>query len=87
MKKIISLLLLTLFFSVAPLAADSVPTMNKDELKSQLGTENLVILDVRTGKDWSSSEFKVQGAIRVDGKDLSAVNNYSKDKTFVLYCA
>ncbi len=87
MKKIISLLLLTLFFSVAPLAADSVPTMNKDELKSHLGTENLVIFDVRTGKDWSSSEFKVQGAIRIDGKNLSVVNNYSKDKTFVLYCA
>ena len=87
MKKIISLLLLTLFFSVSPLAADSVPTMDKDELKSQLGTEDLVVLDVRTGKDWGSSEFKIQGAIRPEGNDLSVANNYSKDHIFVFYCA
>lgn len=87
MKKIISLLLLTLFISASPLIADSVPTMNKDELKTQLGSKNLVILDVRTGKDWSSSEFKIEGAVRPEGKDLSVAKDYPKDHTFVLYCA
>lgn len=87
MKKIISLLLLTLVFSVTPLAAESVPIMSKDDLKSQLGSENLVVVDVRTGKDWSSSEFKIKGAIRLEGKDFSALDSYSKEHTFVFYCA
>jgi len=52
MKKLV-FLLLTLSFMSAPLVfAASVPTMNKDELKSLLGSDSLVILDVRTGNSW-----------------------------------
>lgn len=87
MKKFISLLLLTLFFSVTPLAAESVPKMSKDDLKAKLGAENIVLLDVRTGKDWNSSEFKIQGAIRLEGKDFSVLESYPKEHTFVFYCA
>ena len=68
--------------------AGDVATMNKDELKAQLANDDLIILDVRTGRDWSSSEFKVQGAQRASTSDF---NNWSaslpKDKTLVLYCA
>ncbi len=87
MKKSILLYLLALTFIVTPVLAGSVATMNKEELKAQLGSDNLVILDVRTGRDWSTSEFKIQDAIRVEGKDLSVADNYSKDHIFVLYCA
>ena len=84
------LCLLVLFFSLflaSPLVAGSVQIMDKDELKTLLGSETLVVLDVRLGKDWSSSEFKVQDAIRIDGQDLSVAEQYSKSDTFVLYCA
>jgi len=87
MKKIISLILFTLVFHVTPLLAGSVPTITKDELKTQLSSQDLVIVDVRTGKDWSSSEFKIQGAVRPQGKDLAELNEYPKGSTFVFYCA
>ena len=62
--------------------------MDKDALNGMLAAPDLVILDVRTGKDWSSSEFKIQSAERAPAAeyaDWSASN--SKDKTLVLYCA
>lgn len=76
----------SLFLATQLVAAD-VATMNKDELKALLGSDNLVILDVRTGRDWTTSEFKIQDAIRVDGQDLSAVEKFPKDNTYVFYCA
>lgn len=87
MKKIFAFLITLSFLVATPALAGSVSKMNKDELKAQLGSENLVILDVRTGRDWSSSEFKIKDAVRVNGSDLSVADNYSKSNTFVLYCA
>ncbi len=87
MKRVFTLLIILIVFAASPLFAASIPTMDKDELKSLLGSENLVILDVRTGRDWSTSEFKIKDALRVDGKDLSAAMTYPKDNTFVFYCA
>lgn len=74
-------------FMVTPLFASSVPTMTKEELRAKLGDENVVVVDVRLGRDWSTSEFKIKGAVRMDGRDFSLLENYSKDQTFVLYCA
>jgi rhodanese-related sulfurtransferase len=87
MKRIVSFLIALAVFAATPLFATSVPTMDKEELKSQLGSEKLVILDVRQGRDWSTSEFKIKDALRVDKGDLSIAKNYPKDSTIVLYCA
>ena len=87
MKRIALFLIALAVFAATPLFATSVPTMDKEELKSQLGSENLVILDVRRGRDWSTSEFKIKDALRVDDGDLSIAMNYPKDSTIVLYCA
>ncbi len=87
MKRIVSFLIVLAIFVATPLFAASVPKMDKEELKSQLGSENLVILDVRRGRDWSTSEFKIKDALRVDDGDLSVAMNYPKDSTIVLYCA
>lgn len=86
MKKILSLFF-TVLLLTTPLFAGSVDKMDKDQLKVLLDSENLVILDVRTGRDWSTSEFKIPNAVRIQGKDLSIVSKYSKDQTIVLYCA
>lgn len=68
--------------------AGSVAIMDKDELKGMLDSPDLVILDVRTGRDWSSSEFKITGATYLGSDEVAAATeNYGKDKTIVLYCA
>jgi len=87
MKKLVALLLTLSFLSAVPIFAASVPTMGKDELKSLLGSDNLVILDVRIGRDWSSSEFKIKNSLRMADSDLSIVEKYPKNTTLVLYCA
>ncbi len=87
MKKIITLFLFCIIFSAMPALSGSVPTIDKDELKALLGSDTLVLFDVRTGRDWSSSGEKIKYAIRVDGGDLSVAKTFPKDNTFVLYCA
>jgi rhodanese-related sulfurtransferase len=47
-----------------------------------------MILDVRTGGDWKSSEFKIKGAVRANPYDFDKwAEVYPKNKTLVLYCA
>jgi rhodanese-related sulfurtransferase len=88
MKNLIFFLSFLLLMAWQPAMAADVPTMSKDELKSKMNAENLVILDVRSGRDWSSSEFKIQGAIRAAGSDIGEWSkHYKKDQTLVLYCA
>ena len=57
-----------------------------EQLKSMLGDPKLVIVDVRIGKDWKSSEYKIKGAVRADPKKVESwASSYGKDKTFVIY--
>ena len=88
MKKLVLLLSFFMLASALPVLAGEVPLISKENLKAELGAEGLVLLDVRSGRDWSSSEFKIKGAVRAAGdkiKEWSA--NYSKDTKLVLYCA
>ncbi len=86
----------TTFFLILPLLlvltgismsdANDISTMTKEELKAQMGSSDVMILDVRKGKDWKSSEFKIKGANRANPKELDKwAETYPKDKTFVLY--
>jgi rhodanese-related sulfurtransferase len=69
-------------------AGTDVPLMTTDELKAMLDDDNLLILDVRRGKDWKSSEFKIKGAAyaKPEAYDTWA-GTYPKTKKVVLYCA
>lgn len=88
MKKLIGLTVAFLVFSLTASFAGTVVRMEKEELKTLLGSEDVVILDVRAGRDWSTSEFKIQGAVRADGSDFKSwATIYPKDKKLVLYCA
>jgi hypothetical protein len=70
------------------LAAEEVPRMTKEELRSLLDDPDVVILDVRTGGDWKGSEKKIKGAIRENPKGFESwAHKYPKDRTLVLYCA
>jgi hypothetical protein len=62
--------------------------MKKDDLKAVLEKPEIVVLDVRAGRDWSSSEFKIKGAERAaPGQYAQWAEKYPKDATIVLYCA
>ena len=94
MKKLrrlrVSVIMISLMLFMMPALtalADEVPRMSKEELKELLGSPDLVIVDVRRGNDWNSSEFKIKGAVRESGPGIAWAENYDKDKTIVLYCA
>ena len=68
--------------------AANTDKITKEELRKIMGEDTVLILDVRTGRDWSSSEFKIKGADRVNSKEFNSWSNrYPKDNTLVLYCA
>jgi rhodanese-related sulfurtransferase len=92
MKKRLWITTLLIFIMVGILStfakSADVPRMTKDELKAMLGNQDLVIVDVRLGKDWTDNGLKIQGAVREDPESVKTwAEKYSKDKTFVLYCA
>lgn len=90
-KKTLTILVVLLtvgLLAISVVPAADVGLMTKEKLKSNLSNDNIVILDVRTGRDWSSSEFKVKGAVRAEpGKIKTWSSTLDKGKTFVLYCA
>lgn len=88
-KPIILGLGLAIVAMLVPLvAAEEVPRMTKDRLKTMLDDPNVVILDVRAGRDWKESERKIKGSIRENPKRFESwAHTYSKDNTIVLYCA
>ena len=83
------ILALALILASLPAAwSGDVMMMDVDTLKNRLGNDDVVVLDVRTGRDWSSSEFKNKGARRADPKDFDTWSTSLDDqKTIVLYCA
>lgn len=88
MKRIVAILIIALLAGSASAFAGEVGVVDKDQLKEMLDSKDLVVFDVRTGRDWSSSEFKIKGAVRLEGSGIdSAVKKYSKEKTIVFYCA
>ena len=84
---LLSLALVLMSMGVSPAGSD-VPLMTTDELKAMLDDPDVLILDVRRGKDWTSSEFKIKGAIYAKPKAYDEwANAYPKTKKIVLYCA
>ena len=74
--------------SLGSMATEEVPLMTTYELRSRLDKPDTVILDVRTGSDWTSSDQKISGAVRSDPKEFSKWSNiYPKKDTIVIYCA
>ena len=67
--------------------ANTVPRMTVDQLKSRLGSDDLAILDVRSGRDWNAANALISGAVRVSPHEVGQwMENFPKQKTYVLYC-
>ena len=68
--------------------AQEAKRMTKEELKAMLGSPDLVVVDVRTGRDWTGSDQKIKGALREDPRKVDDwAARYDKEKTVVIYCA
>jgi len=69
-------------------SAAGPPRITKEELKQRLGNPEIVIVDVRSGGDWTGSERKIAGAVREVPNDVGGwEKRYAKDKPMILYCA
>ena len=88
MRLILFMLLGMVLTSASSLFAGGFEIMDKEELKAKLGSQGLVILDVRSGRDWSASEFMIKDATREDPQEVDSwAGGYDKGSTIVLYCA
>lgn len=82
-------IVLTLIFvgcTASSLESQSVPRMSVAELNSRLGDDRLVVLDMRTAREWRQSPTKIVGAVREDPSNIDWAGKYAKDLTLVLYC-
>jgi rhodanese-related sulfurtransferase len=91
-KKLLAFLLIcfTVGFFTTLAISDDVPRMTKDEPKAMLGNPELLILDVRLGRDFIFSDLKIKGADRpLDMGHVTPAQfpENTKDKTVVFYCA
>lgn len=85
MKKIALFFMVAFLCSVMPAFASSHGAITTDELNAMLGSD-VVVLDVRSGRDWSSSEFKIKGAVRANPSEFSNwAMKYPPDTKLVLY--
>lgn len=85
---VVLLILILTCWATQELWAETVPRISKEDLKAQLGSKDLLILDVRTDRDWESSSLKIKDAIRRNPGIVDFwASDLPKDKTIVLYCA
>lgn len=70
------------------LASGAAPRITKEELRAAMDNPDVIVVDDRSGRDWTSSEYKIKGAIRVaPGEEETWAARYPKDKMIVFYCA
>jgi rhodanese-related sulfurtransferase len=87
---LVLLLLMVAGYSSAgePTSVWQVPRISKEDLRTRLGSPDLVLLDVRQPRDWAAVGSKIAGAIREDPREFARWRaKYPKEKTLVLYCA
>ena len=88
--KTICLAVLAAVMILAPVSmvfGKDVPLMTKEELRSIMSDADVAVIDVRTGRAWASSEFKIKGAEYGDPKNIAAwYEKYAKTTMLILYC-
>lgn len=83
-----AMMLAFMVFSAGTDGAADVERITKEELKSMLGSPDIIIVDVRQPSHYDASGTKIKGAVREDpGKVTTWMEKYPKDKTLVFYCA
>jgi len=84
----ITLCLGVIMILVSMAMAQEVPKITKEEVKRMLGNADVIIVDVRLGRDWDGSKLKIKGAVREDPRNIGSwIDKYPQDKTLIFYCA
>jgi hypothetical protein len=66
--------------------AVDAPMITKEQLRSMLGSPDVIVLDVLVQEQWEISDQKIPGALHENpGEVESWATKYPKDKTLVLY--
>ncbi len=90
MKNMLLIVAAVIFVCTGVLSASAadVPLMSKEELKANLGSPALLILDVRTRNQWETSQYKIPSAHWMPKEDIDMwAGNLPHDKTILVYCA
>ncbi|SMG33741.1 Rhodanese-related sulfurtransferase [Marivirga sericea] len=69
------------------LYSNTVPLVQAKEVKEKLNQEDVVILDIRSAKEYSVSHLPYAKFIDYDRFDISQVQDIPKDKEVVVYCS
>ncbi|HVO67996.1 MAG TPA: rhodanese-like domain-containing protein [Syntrophales bacterium] len=82
------ILLNQLIVPAASPATDVVPRITVQELKAKIDRgEDVVIIDVRAGREYEDSKIKIKGAIRISIVKLEdRISELPRDKEIVTYC-
>ena len=66
----------------------AVPRISVDDAKNLLGQPDVVIIDVRTNKQWWRSTRKILSAVREDPSKVSQWHEkYSESQILIFYCS
>lgn len=80
--------ILVIVLSLTTVFAKAASVVTKETLKNWMERGDITVLDARQGRDWTSSEFKIKGAIRVDPKRPGTwKSRFSRNKKIIFYCA
>ena len=84
---VVTLCLTVVGISAFTALAQEAPRITKEDLKETLGPD-VIIIDLRLGRDWENSELRIEGALKEDPGNLNSwLSKFPKEKTLVLYCA
>jgi hypothetical protein len=87
-KPFILACLIVIFAASLVAGAEAITVISTDQLKEDISKPGVIIIDVRTGHDWDSSQWKIKGAQRqVPAEAKEWMAKYSKNDKIVLYCA
>jgi predicted sulfurtransferase len=96
MRRLLKGLFISLFFvllnqliaSVVLSATDVVPRITVQELKAKIDKgEDVVIIDVRAGREYEDSKIKIKGAVRIPIVKLEdRISELPRDKEIITYC-
>ncbi len=69
-------------------STQEIDRISPEKVKTMLGREDVMIVDVRTAKDWGKGNSRIKGAVREHPKRVNEwLANHPKDKTIGFYCA
>lgn len=90
-EAMVPICLIWLSLVAAPVTTAALPQsdygITKEELAPLLGRPDLVVVDVRFGRDWHDAKLKIKGAVHEDPlKPGQWKDKYPKEKMIVFYC-